>query len=79
MYMLFNFQRSTKAIFLPPKYMQTLLESKKFFRQPWKKYFERNPPLPTFNVGKVVEVGTWGKMHVCPNIVQGGGGTSEIF
>ena len=61
LYMLFNFQRSTKAIFLPPKYMQTLLECKKFFRQPWKKYFEKYPPPPTFNVGKVVEVGTWGK------------------
>ena len=31
--------------------------------QPWKKYFEKNfpPRPPTFNVGKVVEVGTWGK------------------
>ena len=58
LYLLFNFQRSTKAIFLPPEYMQTLLECKKCFRQPWKKYFEKNPPPPTFNVGKVAEVGT---------------------
>ena len=58
LYLLFNFQRSTKAILLLPKYMQTLLECKKFFRQPWKKYFEKNPPPPNFNVGKVVEKGT---------------------
>ena len=24
-------------------------------------HFERNPPIPTFNVEKVAEVGTWGK------------------
>ena len=58
LYMLFNFQKSTKAIFLPPKYVQTLLECKEFLRQIQKKYFEKNPPTPTFNVEKVAEVGT---------------------
>ena len=61
LYMLLNFQRSTKAIFLLPKYMQTLLECKKLFRQPWKKYFEKDSPPFTFNVEKVAEVGTWSK------------------
>ena len=58
LYMLFNLPRSTKAVILPPKYMQILLKRKEFFREPWKKYFEKNLPSSIFNVGKVVEVGT---------------------
>ena len=77
--MLFNLQRSTKAIFLPPKYMQILLECKKFFREPWEKYFEKNLPPSIFNVGKVVEVGTRGKNACVSQHCARGVDPSEIF
>ena len=55
LYMLFNFQRSTKAIFLPPKYanivrMQEIFQTVSIFEAVWKPFPTgiSNFPQPSF-------------------------------